>query len=42
MIYAKILHKDKKETLIKDLTAIHKMKNIFLMNEEFIKICYDS
>ncbi len=42
MIYIKILYKDKKETLIKDLAAIYKMKNAFLMNKEFIKVCYDS
>jgi len=42
MIYAEILHKDKKRTLIKDLTATFKMKNAFLMNNELIKVCYDS
>ncbi len=42
IIYIEILHKDKKETLIKDLVAIYKIKNIFLMNKELIKVCYDS
>ncbi len=32
MIYAEILHKDKQETLIKDLAATFKMKNTFLIN----------
>jgi len=41
-IYAEILCKDKKETLIKDLAATFKMKNAFLMNKELIKVCYDS
>ncbi len=41
-IYTEILHKDKKETLIKSLAAIFKMKNTFLIDEELIKICYDS
>ena len=42
MIYAEILYKDKKETLIKDLTTIYKIKNIFLIDKEFIKVCYNS
>jgi len=42
IIYAEILHKDKKETLIKDLAATFKMKNAFLMNNKLIKIYYDS
>ncbi len=42
MIHAEILHKDKKKTLIKDLAATFKMKNAFLMNDELIKVCYDS
>ncbi len=42
MIYAEILHKDKQETLIKDLAATFKMKNTFLINQELIKICYNS
>ena len=41
-IYIEILHEDKKETLIKDLTATFKMKNAFLTDEELIKVCYDS
>jgi len=41
-IYAEILCKDKKETLIKDLATIFKMKNAFLMNDKLIKVCYDS
>ncbi len=42
MIYAEILHKDKKETLIKGLTATFKMKNAFLIDEKLIKVCYNS
>jgi len=42
MIYAEILHKDKKETLIKDLAVTFKMKNAFLMNNKLIKVCHDS
>jgi len=41
-IYTEILCKDKKKTLMKDLTATFKMKNAFLMNDELIKVCYDS
>jgi len=41
-IYAEILCKDKKETLIKDLATIFKMKNAFLMNDKLIKVCHDS
>ncbi len=40
--HAKILHKDKQEILIKDLTAMYKMKNTFLTDKELIQICYDS
>ncbi len=42
MIYAEILCKDKKETLIKSLAAIFKIKNTFLINNKFIKIYYNS
>ncbi len=42
MIHAEILHKDKKETLMKDLAATFKMKNAFLMNDKLIKVCYNS
>ena len=42
MIYIRILHKDKKEILIKDLAIIFKIKNTFLINKEFIKVCYNS
>jgi len=42
MIYAEILYKDKKKTLMKDLAATFKMKNAFLMNDELIKVYYDS
>jgi len=42
MIYVEILYKDKKETLMKDLAATFKMKNAFLINNELIKICYNS
>jgi len=41
-IYTEILHKDKKETLIKDLAATFKIENALLMNDELIKVCYDS
>ncbi len=33
--------KDKQETLIKDLAAIFKMKNTFLIDKKLIKICYN-
>ncbi len=42
IIYIKILYKDKKETLMKDLATIYKMKITFLMNKEFIKIDYNN
>jgi len=42
MIYAEILCKDKKKTLIKDLAATFKMKNAFLMNNKLIKVCHNS
>ncbi len=42
MIYVEILYKDEKETLMKDLAATFKMKNAFLINNELIKICYNS
>ncbi len=42
MIHAEILCKDKKETFMKDLAATFKMKNAFLINDELIKVCYDS
>jgi len=42
MIYAEILYKDKKKTLMKDLAATFKMKNAFLMNDELIKVYHDS
>ncbi len=42
MIYAEILHKDKKKIFMKDLTATFKMKNAFLINNELIKVCYNS
>ncbi len=41
-IHVEILHKDKKETLIKGLAATFKMKNAFLMNNKLIKVCHDS
>jgi len=41
-IHIEILCKDKKETLMKGLAATFKMKNAFLMNNEFIKVCHDS
>jgi len=42
MIHAEILCKDKKETLMKDLAVTFKVKNAFLMNNELIKVCYNS
>jgi len=42
MIYAEILCKDKKRTLMKDLAATFKMKNTFLMNDKLIKVCHNS
>ncbi len=42
IIYTEILCKDKKKTLIKNLAATFKVKNTFLIDKEFIKICYDS
>ena len=42
MIYAEILHKDKKETLMKDLTVTFKIKNASLMNDKLIKVCHNS
>ena len=42
MIYAKILYKNKKETLIKDLATIFRVKNTFLIDKELIKICYNN
>ncbi len=41
-IHTEILHKNKKETLTKDLAATFKMKNAFLMNDKFIKVCHNS
>jgi len=42
MIHTEILHKDEKETLMKDLAAIYKIKNTFLIDNELIKVCYNS
>jgi len=42
MIHAEILHKDKKEILMKGLAVTFKIKNAFLMNNKLIKICHDS
>ncbi len=42
IIHTEILHKDKKETLIKDLAVTFKMKNAFLINNELIKVCHNS
>ncbi len=42
VIYAKILHKDEQETLMKDLAATFKMKNTFLIDEKLIKVCHNS
>ncbi len=41
-IHAEILCKDKKRTLIKDLAATFKMKNAFLIDNKFIKVCHNS
>ena len=42
MILAEILCKYKKETFMKDLAAIFKIKNAFLIDKELIKVCYNS
>ena len=42
IIYAEILCKDKKETLMKGLAATFKVKNTFLIDEKLIKVCYNS
>jgi len=42
IIHIEILHKDKKETLMKDLAATFKMKNAFLIDNKLIKVCHDS
>jgi len=42
MIYTEILHKDKKRTLMKGLTATFKMKNAFLTDDKLIKVCHNS
>jgi len=42
MILAEILCKYKKETFMKDLAAIFKIKNTFLIDKELIKVCYNS
>ncbi len=42
MIHTEILHKDEKETLIKDLAATYKIKNTFLIDNELMKVCYNS
>ena len=41
-IYAEILCKDKKETLIKGLAVTFKIKNTFLIDKKLIKVCYNS
>jgi len=41
-IYAKILSKDNKEILTKNLAAMYKVKQAFLMNKELIQVCHDS
>jgi len=42
IIYAEILHKNKKETFTKDLATTFKMKNAFLMNDKLIIICHNN
>ncbi len=41
-IHAEILHKDERETLMKDLAAIYKVKNTFLTDNKLIKVCHNS
>ncbi len=42
IIYTEILYKDKKKIFIKSLAATFKIKNTFLTDKEFIKVCYNS
>jgi len=42
IIHIEILHKDKKETLMKGLAATFKIKNAFLTDNKLIKVCHDS
>jgi len=41
-IHIKILSEDNKEILTKGLTAMYKVKQTLLMNEELIQVCHDS
>jgi len=41
-IYVKILSEDEKKILTKGLTAMYKVKQAFLTDEELIWVCYDS
>jgi len=41
-IHTEILCKDKRETLMKGLAAIYKMKNTFLIDNKLIKVCHNS
>jgi len=41
-IHIKILSEDNKEILTKDLTAMYKMKQALLTDEELIQVCHDS
>jgi len=41
-IHTKILSEDNKEILTKNLAAMYKMKQAFLMNEELIQVCHNN
>jgi len=41
-IHAEILSEDEKEILTKGLTAMYKVKQALLMNEELIQVCHDN
>jgi len=41
-IHIKILSEDKKEILTKGLTAMYKVKQALLTNEELIQVCHNS
>ncbi len=41
-IYIKILSEDDKETLIKGLATMYKVKQTFLTDEELIQVCHDN
>jgi len=41
-IHAKILSEDEKKILTKGLTAMYKVKQALLTDEELIQVCHDS